>query len=131
MRIHVYARNSGILPRLTAPPVGVTDKKHLVLCKVLQSRKISIRLLPSPALPCLERSGETSCVGDVFTEGEPAVDMEWLIVWSGHGEVGVLVDKAVGLLFKSVHGGVGPPVGVIPILIIVPSSRIEGVGELL
>jgi len=91
---------------------------------------VRVRLLLCTKRPSLEGGRETTCVGDVLAKSQPTVDVKGLLVRPGNSVVGVLIYKALGALLEGLDCRIAPPVGVISVLIIVATRRVEGVREL-
>lgn len=125
MRVVIDGANRGLLGRLTAPPTRVRNEEKLLLGEVGQPGKHGIGRSVVSLLPSVECRRQTTCVGNVLTQSETTVHVEWLVIGSGDSEVGVLVDEALSPLFKSLDGFVVPPVCVVTSLVIMPTSRIE------
>lgn len=126
MWILIDAADGRLLPRLAAPPVGIGDEEQLLLGQVLQARQQFGRVCFLAPFPGAEGRGDAAGVGDVLAERETAVDVEGFVVRAGDGEVGVLLDEAVGFLFEGQDRLVVPPVGVVAVLIVVSAGRVEG-----
>lgn len=126
MRILIDAADRRLLPRLAAPPVGIGDEEQLLLGEVLQAREEFGRVRLFALFPGAEGRGDAAGVGDVLAECEMAVDGEGFVVGARDGEVGVLLDEAVGFLLEGVDGGIVPPVGVVAVLIVVAAGGVEG-----
>jgi len=74
---------------------------------VLDGLARGIKLVPG--LPGLERLLQPAIVGNVFAQGQEAVNMGVVAVGAFDREVAVLVDKAAGAGIESFFGRVGPP----------------------
>lgn len=128
MRILVDAPHGSLLPRLATPPVRIGDEEQLLLGEVLKARQefCGVRFLAP--FPGAEGGGNAAGVGDVFAERETTVDVDGFVVGAGDREVRVLLDETVGFLLEGVDGLVVPPVGVVAVLIVVSTARVEGLG---
>jgi hypothetical protein len=129
MRIEVDSLNCRLLPRLTAPPIRIVDEEELFLGEEIQTREVLIGFLVGANFPCLKRGRETACIGDILAKREPAIDVKGFVIRSRDAEVRVLLDEALSVGFECRNGLVGPPVGVIAVLIVVATGTVEGVGE--
>ena len=130
MRIRVDPADGVLLARLAAPPVGVGHEEELVLREVLQAGEVLVGVLAGAAPPRLVRGGQPARVGDILAQREPPVDVQGLVVRSRDRELRVLVYEALGAILEGGDGGVGPPVCVVAVLVVVAACRVEGVAEL-
>jgi hypothetical protein len=126
MRIRVDTVDRRLLPALAAPPVGVADEEELVLSEVFEAGQVLVRGFCSALLPRCKCGGYASGISDVLAKSQLAVDVQWLVIWSWDGVLGVLVYETFCAFFEAFNSAVGPPVGVVPVLIIVTAGRIEG-----
>ena len=126
MRVGVHTVDRRFLATHAAPPVRIADKEELLLCEEVQAWEMLIRGFSSSLLPRLERCGKTAGIGDVLSKSQTSIDVEGLSVGPFDGEVGVLLDKALGFVRKGTDCFVRPPISVIAILVVVSSGGIEG-----
>lgn len=131
MFIGVNTLNRILLARLATPPVPIRDEEELLLGEMVQTRKILVRLLVSTSLPRLVGRRQATRIGNVLAKRQAPVDVERLAILSVHGEVGVLLDEALGSVFKSLDRLLRPPVRVVARLVVVSTGGVEGVTELM
>lgn len=127
MRVGVHTVDGRFLATHTTPPVRIADKEELLLREEVQAWKVFVRGLDSSPLPCLESSRETACIGNILSKGQTSIDVQRLSISPFNGEIGVLLDKALGLVREGVDRLVRPPISVVTILIVVSAGRVKGV----
>lgn len=127
MRVGVHTVDRRFLATHTTPPVRIADKEELLLREKVQAWKVFIRGLDLSSLPCLESSRETSCIGNVLPKGQTSIDVQRLSISPFNGEIGVLLDKALGLVRERVDRLVRPPISVVTILVVVSAGGVKGV----
>ena len=130
MRIGVDPANRILLSRLAAPPVRIRHEEQLILREVLEAGEVLVRFLVRLALPRLVGCRQPPSVGDVLAQRETAVDVQGLVVRPRDAELRVLVYEALCTFFEGGDGAVGPPVGVVPVLVVVAACGVECVAEL-
>jgi len=123
--IVVDGANRGLFRRLTAPPACIRNEEELLLGKAAQTWKHGIGRSVVSLLPRVECRPQTAGIGNVLTQGETTVHVEWLGVRSGNGEVGILIDEALGPLLKGLDGSVVPPICVVACLVVMSACRVE------
>lgn len=126
MRIVVDGLFRGLLGGLAAPPVPVREEEQLLLGEMAQSRQMQVRGRVVVLLPRMEGGSESTGVGNVLPQREASIHVENLASRAFHGELGVLVDEALGPFFEGLHGPRIPPVRVVADFIVVPTGGIEG-----
>lgn len=81
-------------------------------------------------LPRRESRAHAPGIGNVLAERELPIDVQGLVARAVDGEVRILAHEALGSLLKGFDRPVRPPVRVVPILVVVPASGVEGVRQL-
>lgn len=123
--IVVYGLFCGLLSSLTTPPVAIREEEQLLFGELTQPRKMQIGRSGIALLPRVERCSESTGIGNVLSQRQTSIHMENLARGTFHGEVGVLVDEALGPLFEGLDSLRIPPVRIIANFIVVATGGIE------
>ena len=98
---------------------------------MLQAWQPFVWVILCATLPSLERCRQSSSIRNVLAECQTSVDMKGLVIWARDGEPSILVYETFGAIFECIDCRIGPPVGVVSILIVVAASRIKCMAELM
>ena len=131
MRIRINPTNSRLLPTLPTPPIRIRHEEQLLLGEIFQAGQIQVLHFRASHLPSSEGGADATRICDILAQCKFAVDVQRFIVGSLDGEVVVLGDEAGGAGLEIEDGGGGPPVCVVPVLVVVATCGVECVRELM
>ena len=104
--------------------------EQLLMAEVVEAWKILVRHGLLALFPRRKRGSNTTGIRNILAKGEPSVYMERLAVVALDCEFGIFIDEAFGAFLKRGHGSIGPPVGIVAILVEMTARIIKGVTQL-
>lgn len=99
------------------------------MAEVVEAWKILVRHGLLALFPRRKGGSNTAGIGNILAQGEPSIYMERLAVVALDCEFRIFVDEAFSAFLKLGHSRIGPPVGIVTILVEMTARVIKGVTQ--